>query len=181
MHDVPWELYVHMRDAMDSSRPSLRMTYCEGELELMAPSAEHERQKKLIGHLLEAWCVDRGIDLFPLGSTTYRHEQAARGLEADESYCVGRSRDEPDFAIEVSISPFRVDKLDVYRGLGVPEVWLFRSGSFTLYRLVDTEYVVVESSAFLPDLDLRLLAAHVDTSLSLTAAVRNFRRALGSG
>jgi Uma2 family endonuclease len=180
MRGVPWDLYLQLRDAMDAAGSHVRMTYREGELELMAPSSEHEKRKTLIGRLLEAWCLERGVELFPLGSTTLRSERARRGLEADESYSFGESKESPDLAIEVAISSFRIDKLDVYRGLGIPEIWLFRHAALTIYRLEDGGYVEASASAFVADLDLALLLAHVDTSRSLTAVLRDFRRAIGA-
>ncbi len=178
IHDVPWHLYVSLRDSLDERGSRLRLTYLDGELELMSPSPEHEEAKGLIGRLLEAYCVDRGIEIYVQGSTTYREERKQRGLEPDESYSFGTHKDIPDLAIEVVHSGWRVDKLEVYRGLGVPEVWVFRDGTIRVHRLEAGEYVARPGSAVLPDLDLSVLAAHVTPGASLTAAVRAFRQAL---
>jgi hypothetical protein len=40
IHGVSWKDYVILREALDT--PGLRMTYCEGALELMSPSRNHE-------------------------------------------------------------------------------------------------------------------------------------------
>jgi|GEM_PF-4183414 len=58
----------------------------------MSPSPEHEESKSLISRLLEAWCLDQGIELFLHGSTTLRDERVARGLEADERRISGIKR-----------------------------------------------------------------------------------------
>lgn len=176
--DVPWHVYVSLRDSLDERGSRLRLTYLKGELELMSPSPEREEQKSLIGHLVEAWCVDRGVEIFVQGSTTYREERAARGLEPDESDSFGTHKVVPDLAIEVVHSGWRVDKLEVYRGLGVPEVWVFRDGAISVHRLEGDVYPQRARSVVLPDLDLGLVARHVAPGTSLTAAVRAFRRAL---
>jgi len=41
----------------------------------------------------------------------------------------------PDIAVEVTISSGGIDKLAVYQGLGVPEVWFWQGGKFSLYCL----------------------------------------------
>ena len=179
IHDVPWHLYVSLRDSLDERGSHLRLTYLRGELELMSPPNEHEESKGLIGHLLEVYCVEMGIEVYVQGSTTYREERAERGLEPDECYSFETKKDIPDLAIEVVHSRWRVDKLEVYRGLGVPEVWVFRAGVIQVHRLNEGAYVEAPRSVALPALDLELLARHATPGTSLTAAVRAFRRALG--
>lgn len=179
IHDVPWHVYVSLRDSLDQRGSRLRLTYLRGELELMSPSREHEESKSLIGRLLETYCLDQGIELFVEGSTTYREERSERGLEPDESYCFGTKKTIPDLAIEVVHSGWRVDKLEVCRGLGIPEVWVLRQGTISVHRLVNGAYAAQHRSELVPDLDLELLARHVTPGTSLTAAVRAFRAALG--
>ena len=178
VHGVPWYLYVSLRDGLDESSSHLRLTYLQGELELMSPSPEHEESKSLVGRLLEAWCMDQGIELFLRGSTTLREERAARGLEPDESYSIGERKEFPDLAVEVVYSSWRVDKLETYLGLRISEVWVFRDGRIRVHVLTAGRYETRARSELLPDLDLDLLARHVVPGTSLTAAVRAFRRAL---
>ena len=178
LHDIPWHVYVTLRDSLDERNSHLKLTYLRGQLELMRPSSEHEECKSLIGHLLEAWCVDRGIEVFVQGSTTLREERAERGLEADESYSFDTRKDVSDLAIEVVYTSWRVDKLDVYRGLGVREVWVFRDGRIAVHVLGASGYEIRPRSEALPEIDLAILAKHVVPGTSLTAAVRAFRAAL---
>ncbi len=159
IHGVSWKDYVILREALDT--PGLRMTYCEGVLELMSPSMTHELNKKTIARLIELYAFLRELPLLGYGSTTFRREAKERGAEPDECYCVGRQMREgesPDIVIEVIHAAPMLDKLDVYRGLDVPEVWLFEDGAFAIHRLVGEHYERIERSAFLPDLDLVLIA-----------------------
>ena len=179
INGVSWKDYVILREALDT--PGLRMTYCEGMLELMSPSFGHEADKKSIARLVELYGFLRRLRLNGYGSTIFRREAKQRGLEPDECYCVGRAMKEaefPDIALEVIHTNPLLDKLQVYAGLGVPEVWLFRGGAFELYRLAGDHYDRIERSHFLPELDLALiarLAAYPDQQ----DALDELRRLLG--
>jgi Uma2 family endonuclease len=173
---VPWETYVMLREALDHT--NLRMTYLEGTLEIMSPSRRHEVEKKYLARFLELFCLERDIPLFPYGSTTWRSEAKARGLEADECYSIGE-RELPEIAIEVIVSHGSVDKLEVYRGLGIREVWLVEAGSCTVLTLRDTGYVKIPSSEVIPQVDLgRLMKYAMRTDHH--AALREFRDELRS-
>ena len=161
VHGVTWEKYVALRELLDD-HPGLRMTYLEGALEIMSPSPEHERQKKMIARLIETYAVERRVSLNGYGSTTFRKEARERGAEPDECYVVGPLKDVPDIAIEVVLSSGGIDKLDVYAGLGVREVWFFASGRFSVYRLADDGYGEAQRSAFVPELDLELVTRFID-------------------
>src|SRR6266545_8355516 len=87
IHGVSWKDYVILREALDT--PGLRMTYCEGALELMSPSRAHELWKKTIARLIELYAFLRGLPLVGYGSTTFRREAKERGAEPDECWCVG--------------------------------------------------------------------------------------------
>jgi Uma2 family endonuclease len=159
LHGVSWKDYVILREALDT--PGLRMTYCEGMLELMTLSFRHEADKTSIARLIEHYGFVRRLRLNGYGSITFRREARQRGAEPDECYCVGRAMTEvelPDIVLEVIHTNPLLDKLHVYVGLGVPEVWLFRHGEFEIYRLAGDHYDRIERSSFLPELDLALIA-----------------------
>ena len=171
---ISWAQYVALRRADDS--PGLRMTYLGGALEIMSPSTLHEDIKKRIARLLETWAVERGVELSGYGSTTYRSRAKEIGLEPDECYCLGESQKaRPDIAIEVNVSSGGVDKLEVYRGLGVPEVWVWARGNLVVHRLGRRGYSSHKTSALLPNLDVALLGTFAAMSTSQTKAVIAYR------
>lgn len=172
---VPWATYVSLRDAVTS--PGVRMTYLEGWLEIMSPSRTHEVTKTQIARLLELYCLERDIPLFGYGSTTFRREEKARGLEPDECYSRDVEREVPDLALEVVKTHGTLDKLDVYRGLGIGEVWIHVDGGFRVLVLRDGEYVQVEKSALFPELDLAQVASLAE-SADQHGALREFRDSL---
>jgi hypothetical protein len=52
LHGVSWKDYVILREALDT--PGLRMTFCEGMLELRSPPFGHEVDKKSIARLVDS-------------------------------------------------------------------------------------------------------------------------------
>jgi len=90
---------------MRGDRSVPRLAYADGRLEIMTPSRSHESIKSMIGRLVEAWCMERGVDITPYGSWTLEDKHVARGVEPDECYVLGTAEepDRPDLAIEVNV------------------------------------------------------------------------------
>ena len=172
LSNVPWSTYVVLRDSIDSS--GVRMTYLEGSLEIMSPSRAHEVDKTQIARLLELFCLERDIPLYGYGSMTCRREEKQRGLEADECYCRDRDREVPDVALEVIVTNPLLDKLEVYRGLGVREVWVYRNGRFEVHALHGERYERIVTSEIFPEVDLAAIARYVAMP-DQHAALRAFR------
>lgn len=161
LHGVAWKEYVILRELLD--RPGLRMTYLEGTLELMSPSPEHELWKKNIARFVELFAHLKAIDLYGYGSTTFKKEAKERGAEPDECYLVNQQLVEfPEIVLEVIHTSPLLNKLDVYAGFGVQEVWIFKDGAFTLYAMdrAANRYLQVERSALLPALDFAVIARY---------------------
>ncbi len=181
LQGVPWWTYVALRDALED-HAGLKLTYLEGTLELMSPSMLHEDAKKIIARLLEAWATERCVDLRGFGSTTFRREARQRGLEPDECYKLGKLEEDavPDIAIEVVVSSGLVDKMAVYGGLGVSEVWIWRpsAAAIVVNRLIDGAYQPGERSEVLPALDLAELARFVRPGENQTELVRAYQSVL---
>lgn len=167
---VRWESYEALLDDLEDSL-RYRVTYLDGMLELVSPSRRHERNKTIIGSLLEAYCQEKRIRYFPLGSTTFRREASSGGTEPDESYCLGTEKEFPDLAIEVVVTSGGLDKLEVYRRLGVREVWFFKNNQFEVYHLRDEAYEQMTQSEVLPNLNLALLAEYAIAPTPLEAAL----------
>jgi hypothetical protein len=157
LHDLSWNDYKQLlRMRGDHSAP--RISYLEGEVEIMSPSRTHEGIKSLIGRLVEAYCLERGIRFQPLGGWTLKDRRSRRGAEPDECYIIGdHDADRPHIAIEV--------------------VWYWRKGRLSLYRLHGDRYTPITASHVLPELDLELLARFLDQPTAYDAIVA-YREAL---
>ena len=180
LHGVPWSHYeAQLAFRGDASSP--RISYLDGEMELMSPSKDHERIKSYVGRLIEAFALERGVDLSPYGSWTLKRAPKNAGVEPDECYLIGsdQSRETPDLVIEVIWTSGGIDKLEAYRRLGVPEVWFWKDGALGIYVLRGEQYEVTARSACLPALDPVLLASFLDRPTAIQA-VRAFREALAA-
>ena len=71
LHDISWEGYESFL-ALRGEQSGARVTYWNGELELMSPSINHEIFKKTLARLLEAYAEERGIELNGYGSWTVK-------------------------------------------------------------------------------------------------------------
>jgi Uma2 family endonuclease len=175
-HKVTWAQYEAILDIRGEA-PLPRISYLTGELELMSPSRRHETCKSLFGRLFEAYAEEAGIELVAYGSMTLRNAPLERGVEPDESYAIGGPKDLPDLAIEVIWTSGSLDKLEIYRGLGIREVWLWRDQVLSVHVLRGDAYAQAQRSELFPDLDLPLLASFLGAE-KRTQAVRDYRAAI---
>lgn len=174
LRGVTWEQYEGLLELFGDDQPGIRVAYLNGELEIMSPSRRHERIKTVVGRLVELYALERDISLTGLGSTTFKKAAKERGAEPDECYCVGEEKDVPDIAFEVVVTRGGINKLAIYEGLGVPEVWFWRAGAFHVYHLGPQGYRRVDRSELLPELDLAYIASLAELP-DQTRAVRMFR------
>ena len=180
LRGMRWSDYQRMLEVRgDASVP--RLAYLEGELEIITPSLPHESIKSRIGRLVEVWCLEKGIEFSPYGSWTLENKEQERGLEPDECYVFGAIAQplRPDLAIEVVWTSGGVRKLDIYKQLGVEEVWFWRKNRISVHLLRDGEYVEVPASHVLPGIDLPQLLSFLDRPTA-SQAIREYRAALAA-
>lgn len=179
LHDVSWQAYEALLVWRGESS-AVRITYLEGELELMTPAWNHEEQNKKLARLVEAWAEEANTPLQGAGSWTVRERGVARGAEPDECYVLDYTGGEPkapDIAIEVIWTSGGIDKLDVWRKLGAREVWFWQDGALTFHVLRGARYAASARSALLPGLDPRLFVRCM-AAPTQTEAVKQLRAAM---
>jgi Uma2 family endonuclease len=173
---VTWEGFKALEEVFADS-PGIRLFYYQGEVEILSVSPEHEIFSRLIGTLLTAYLEENDIEFTPTGSFTQQKTGVA-SAQADESFFIGNLGTTPDLSIEVVITSGR-NKLPLYLELGVPEVWFWEDGLFTLWRLQAAGYQRIYQSEVLPGLDLELLTQCVlMAQTSRLEALKTFRRAV---
>lgn len=173
-NQVSWQQYEALLSKLKDNA-YYHLTYLDGVLEIMSPSRRHEGIKKRIATLLEVYFEETDTNYFPLGSTTFRQQERRGGTEPDESYCIDTEKEFPDLAVEVVLTSGGLDKLTVYKRLGVKEVWFWQMNQFSLYRLREENYELMTKSELLPALDLALLTEYVQHPNPLLA-VKGFRQ-----
>jgi Uma2 family endonuclease len=138
MSGVSWETYARLRRELDDAGSHIQITYDRGRMVLMSPTPRHDKWKTLFGQLVEALATHRNLPISGYGSTTWRREDLARGLEADECYYVQHAEamrgkvgidltvdPAPDLAIEIEVTHIAFDKRGIYASLRVPELWSY--------------------------------------------------------
>lgn len=177
LHAVGWEDFERLL-AMRGERGGVRIAYLAGEVELMSPSRSHERISHMIGRLLSAYAEERGLELCGYGAWTVKEKEDERGLEPDQCFVLGSHEAErPDLAIEVVWTSGGLDKLEIYRGLKVGEVWYWKDGRISVHVLEAGAYREQARSRLLPGIDLGAIAS-LATRTDQTTAVREYRAAL---
>lgn len=187
---ISWQTYETLHAELSINR-RLRLTYNRGNLEIMAPSPEHELYKEVMGRFVETIAEELKVKIYPLGSTTFKHPQLS-GAEPDKCFYIqnikavqGKKRlnhgkdPGPDLVVEIDITSSSTDRFQVYADLGVSEIWRYNGKSFTINQRQDKEYVVCDRSLFFPNLPLSeitqfLQQAETMDYLELVSAFRNW-------
>jgi len=162
---VDWITYTRLLRALNN-RPSVRLTYDRGSLEIMTLTHEHESYAHLLGRFVVVLTEEFGLPIKGGGSTTFRRRKRRKGLEADESYWIAneplvRGKDSidlridppPDLALEIDVSHSSLNRLAIYAALRVPEVWRREGETLVCYLLgTDGKYAVNTTSRVFPGL-----------------------------
>jgi Uma2 family endonuclease len=184
---ISWQTYETLLKELEHRR--LRLTYNRGNLEIMAPSPEHELSKEVLGRFVETLAEELEVRIYPLGSTTFKRPELS-GAEPDECFYIrnidairGKKRLDltedpaPDLAIEIDVTNSSQNRLQVYADLGVAEVWIYDGRSLTIQQLQDGEYITSQESQFftnLPILEMVGFLQQVET-MDYLELIRTFR------
>ncbi|MFN6033705.1 MAG: Uma2 family endonuclease [Dolichospermum sp.] len=142
-----------------------RIAYDRGILEIISPLAEHQFDKEIISDLVKALLEELNIEFRCLGSTTFKNQFMAQGIEPDKCFYIKNDAvirvkkrldltidPPPDLALEIDITSRT--HLNIYQGLKVPEVWGFENGILQINLLQNGVYVESKSSLNFPNLPL---------------------------
>ncbi|WP_158633702.1 Uma2 family endonuclease [Tautonia sociabilis] len=148
----------------DSSVP--RLTWIDGDLELMSPSYRHEKLADRLADLVKIVARALGVPFEPAGTTTLRRDDPGRSKEPDASFYLAHAaavaeveeidlgiHPPPDLVIEVEIrNPLR-HGAEVSADLGVPELWRCDGRELRFFHLgADGQYEERSHSRSLPRL-----------------------------
>jgi len=188
--NISWLEFESILQELGEKRRS-RIAYSNSTLEIMVPLPEHERPKDLISDIVKILLKSAGRRYEPFGSTTFKREGAA-GVEPDACFyilnyqrMINRRRllpddPPPDLAIEMDVTS--KTKIDAYKIIGVPEVWVYDSGRLRIYLLQDGEYVESDISPNFPEIAIaQLIPATVERAWQVgnLQALEEFESAMG--
>ena len=191
--EVTWEDYERLLVWRDEYRRTARLTYDHGRLEIMVLSGTHERWRKVLALLVEAWLEVTGGEYVPSGQLTHKRKDLERGFEPDECYYVQNWRKvaglreldftkdpPPDFTIEVEVSRSVLGRLPVFAAFKIPEVWRYDGEKITVLLLrPNGEYQESAASLAVPNFPFaevpQFLALVDDPATSFAEIGRRFR------
>ena len=179
LRQLSWDTYRRLvSEHGDASSP--RFTFDRGVLEIMSPSAEHERHNLRIADLIGVLADEMNLEIEGLGATTFTREDLERGFEADSCFYVQnvdkiRNKERvdlttdppPDLVIEIDITNPSINKVALYREFGVPEVWRYNGRRLEMLCLQDDGYESTEESAAFPGVSATLLTQLLQQGKSL--------------
>lgn len=146
LSNISWQTYENLLDEMGETH--YRLTYDDGDLEIMTLSFGHEHAGTWIGRLIFFLALELNVPLCSGGSTTLKQTLRKKGLEPDECFWIKHEkhmRDKkewnaltdppPDLGIEVDITSSSLDRQGIYAALRVPEIWRYDGRAFTVLVL----------------------------------------------
>jgi len=189
LHDVSWQEFEAILEELGDHRAA-RLAYSHGTLEMRMPLPKHEKAKVIIGDLVKILLEELEIDCETFGSTTFKREDMAFGVEPDDSFyiqnhaqMIAKERIDltiyppPDLAIEVDVTS--KTQLDAYEALGVPELWRYEDGKLEINILRNGKYIKSEISSTFPNLPIdEVIPRFVEQSQTLgrSPMLRAFRQ-----
>lgn len=182
LRNVSWETYERLLAEREENRVP-RFAFDQGMLEIVSPSSEHESISYYIGLLVAVFAEVTGVDVYGVGSTTFKRADVQRGFEPDSCFYIqneelvrGKARIDldvdppPDLVIEVDITSPSLDKLPIYAQMGVSEVWRYDGDDLSFFTLDQGQYSEVATSAVLPPITAQVVSELVEKSKSLGLA-----------
>src|SRR5262245_8595487 len=187
LEDVGWDDYEELLEALEGKR-HVRISYDNGRMEIMTLSPEHEGYASLFSHLVDVLAEELDLEFFSIRSTTLKRKRARQGKEPDDCFyigdvarIVGKKRLDldydapPDLAIEVDVTNPTLDKMAIYAGLGITEVWRYDNYRVEFYSLAGNRYEQVTNSLIFGFLTPLVVADHL--KIGVTQGIRAMKRA----
>jgi Uma2 family endonuclease len=162
---IDWKTFERIADRTRGGR----ISYDDGELEIMSPSIHHEDYGSHLRIFVEVFCEALDIEALAVGSTTWKAPGPNKGIEADAAFYLDpaklpavvalKTRGEkditrypaPDLVIEIDMRRPDQDRLGIYAAIGAVEVWEFDGETIRIRRLgPDGSYADGDRSGWFP-------------------------------
>jgi Uma2 family endonuclease len=195
---VDWAGYIALLQQLGENRAT-RIAYTQETLEIRMPGQLHESINRLLAAIVMTLAEEDGYECNGLGSMTIDRPNLGRAIEPDSCFYIQNARNgqgmevnisssdlPPDLAIEVDIANRSDTKFDIYRSIGVPELWVYQregknspAGVVKFYQLKNGLYVDVAQSQAFPSVTTEQIVQWIEmrrtgTDLTVIRAVRAF-------
>ena len=176
LYDVEWDEYDDLLQQMGDT-PGFRVSYDNGRMQILSPSARHEKYKNLLHDFLLILGDELNLEVLSYGSVTLRLKATGKGAEADDCFYIQHAADmalkdnidlrcdpPPDLVVEIDLTSESGGKLRIYSALGVPEIWRFDGSKCQVLVLTGDTYVETGCSLAFPFLDGQRVCNFVSNS-----------------
>jgi Uma2 family endonuclease len=175
-----------------AEKRGVRLTYDRGDLEIMAPSYEHDNDGWVLGQFVYILADVLNLTLNAGVSTTLRRKLKRKGIEPDQCFWIAsaaamagvrqlnlRQHPPPDLAIEIDVSRSSLPRFGIYAALKVPELWRLDGDELKFFALgADKKYTETANSLSFPLVTPVDLLAHLQqarTTADMIVFLRGFR------
>ncbi len=187
--NISWQTFKTLLAEMGSERVT-RLAYDSGIVEIMTPLMPHENSNRFIEGLVIVLCEELGLEVKRTGSLTLTRDDLERGSEPDSSYYIQNEslvRDKgnidlatdppPDLVLEVEYSRPKIDQLQLYALMGIPEFWRYNGSVLRIYRLESGQYVESSDSPTFTPIAVTEIPRFIKESRKVgeMTCTRNFR------
>lgn len=201
INGIDWDGYISLLQQLGDDRAT-RIAYTQETLEIRMPGQLHETINRLLAAIIMTLAEEYGYEFNGLGSMTIDRPDLGKAIEPDSCFYIQNARSgqgiensisssdtPPDLAVEVDIANRSDHKFDIYRSIGIPELWVYQregknlaAGGVIKFKQLDNGvYIDVVNSRAFPALTTAQLAQWIEmrrtgTDLTVIRAVRVFCR-----
>jgi Uma2 family endonuclease len=189
LENITWQTFKTMLAEMGSERAN-KISYRQGNIEVMTPLKPHESSNRLIEVYVGVLCEELGLEVNRVGSLTLTRDDLEYGAEPDSSYYIQnellvREKENidlafdppPDLVLEVEYSRPKIDKFKLYAAMGIPEFWRYNGTTLRVYILANGQYSETQTSPTFAVIPIKEIPRFIEESKKIgqIAVTRAFR------
>lgn len=189
LENITWQTFKTMLAEMGSERAN-KISYRQGNIEIMTPLKPHESSNRLIEVFVGVLCEELGLEVNRVGSLTLTRDDLEYGAEPDSSYYIQnellvREKENidlafdppPDLVLEVEYSRPKIDKFKLYAAMGIPEFWRYNGTTLRVYILANGQYSETQTSPTFAVIPIKEIPRFIEESKKIgqIAVTRAFR------
>ncbi|MFM5999438.1 MAG: Uma2 family endonuclease [Dolichospermum sp.] len=189
LENITWQTFKTMLAEMGSERAN-KISYRQGNIEVMTPLKPHESSNRLIEVFVGVLCEELGLEVNRVGSLTLTRDDLEYGAEPDSSYYIQnellvREKENidlafdppPDLVLEVEYSRPKIDKFKLYAAMGIPEFWCYNGTTLRVYILANGQYSETQTSPTFAVIPIKEIPRFIEESKKIgqIAVTRAFR------
>lgn len=189
LENITWQTFKTMLAEMGSERAN-KISYRQGNIEVMTPLKPHESSNRLIEVFVGVLCEELGLEVNRVGSLTLTRDDLEYGAEPDSSYYIQnellvREKENidlafdppPDLVLEVEYSRPKIDKFKLYAAMGISEFWHYNGTTLRVYILANGQYSETQTSPTFAVIPIKEIPRFIEESKKIgqIAVTRAFR------